>query len=122
MKWTEAIELVIARTAHERYRELCHESHPEHEQWREIVVRRAQDQSGLPPLRTQAANLGQSLWSWAVSGFSMASDEEFSRRITICESCEHWLPEERRCGKCACYMDVKALIKTSHCPLEPPKW
>lgn len=39
------------------------------------------------------------------------SDEEFERRIAICESCENFNAENRKCKLCGCFMDVKAELK-----------
>jgi len=66
-----------------------------------------------------AANLSRALWDWAVSGFSMASEEEAARRISICESCEYFDAGPRRCKHlgCGCYLDAKVKLKTEHCPV-----
>ena len=53
-----------------------------------------------PPLATQAGNLARSLWDWAISGFSTASDEEQARRLAICATCQHW--DAGRCRLCGC--------------------
>lgn len=42
------------------------------------------------------------------------SAEEFERRLTICEGCEHFNPENRKCKLCRCFMDVKCEIKELH--------
>ena len=36
--WQECLELVVFRTKHERYRELCADSHPHHLIWRQRVM------------------------------------------------------------------------------------
>lgn len=36
------------------------------------------------------------------------SKEEFERRIAICESCDAFNPENRKCNYCGCFMDEKA--------------
>jgi hypothetical protein len=41
MDWPEALELVILRTGHERYRDLCADEHPDHEEWRRKIIARA---------------------------------------------------------------------------------
>lgn len=35
-------------------------------------------------------------------------DAEFERRIAICEGCENFDKENRKCQLCGCFMDVKA--------------
>lgn len=41
MEWCEALEIVVARTGHERFRALCDPSHPEHELNRVQMIRMA---------------------------------------------------------------------------------
>lgn len=41
MDWVESLALIIVQTGHERYRELCADSHPDHLVWRSRVVARA---------------------------------------------------------------------------------
>lgn len=69
-----------------------------------------------PPLAKQAGSLSRSLWDWAVSGFSAASEEEQARRLAICEACPLRNAEDRRCWKCGCFTDAKVKLKTEHCP------
>lgn len=73
-----------------------------------------------PPVATQAANLAGSLWAWAVSGFSMASDEERARRLAICRACPQYDAEAVRCHLCGCYLGAKTSLKIEHCPIN--KW
>lgn len=40
-------------------------------------------------------------------GMSHVSSEEYIRRLTICKDCE-WIKEGFRCGKCHCFMGIKA--------------
>lgn len=46
MDWSEALEIVIARTRHERFRVLCAGDHADHEVWRRKVIELA---GGEPP-------------------------------------------------------------------------
>jgi len=41
-------------------------------------------------------------------------------RIAICDQCPELRASTRRCKKCGCFVDAKALLKNSKCPLE--KW
>src|SRR5262245_51666885 len=47
MTWLEAVDVMVARTKHERYYELCGLAHPDHEIWRQEIVRLALN---LPPI------------------------------------------------------------------------
>ncbi len=41
-------------------------------------------------------------------------DEEYARRIGICEACEKL--SGPTCLACGCYVELRALRKDSHCP------
>jgi hypothetical protein len=41
MSWEADLELVINRTKHERYRQLCADDHPDHEIWRARMIEKA---------------------------------------------------------------------------------
>ncbi len=42
------------------------------------------------------------------------SDEEYARRIGLCEACEKL--SGPTCLACGCYVELRALRKNSHCP------
>ncbi len=42
--------------------------------------------------------------------------QEKVRRLAICEACEHFDPDARKCTTCSCYMDVKTGAKTNFNP------
>lgn len=46
-----------------------------------------------------------------VADIPKVSVEEFERRIGICERCEHFNSESRKCQLCGCFMDEKAGLK-----------
>jgi hypothetical protein len=46
--------------------------------------------------------------------------EEKSKRINICNSCEFLFTPTRSCKKCGCFVDGKAAIAKSECPIN--KW
>lgn len=75
-----------------------------------------------PGLFNQIKSFGKALVGHAASGFKKVSEEEYNRRISICESCEHYIKEEERCDVCRCKMTVKCNWSSSSCPLKPPKW
>lgn len=39
------------------------------------------------------------------------SEDEFKRRIAICEGCDRFDPEARKCKVCGCFMDAKASLE-----------
>lgn len=44
----------------------------------------------------------------------------FERRKEWCEKCELFYVVDRQCGKCSCFVDVKARLTSEKCPLD--KW
>jgi hypothetical protein len=56
MNLDEALEVVIAQDHHERWRELCDESWPDHAAYRELVMRKARGESAAQK-ETEAAQL-----------------------------------------------------------------
>ena len=48
------------------------------------------------------------------------SEEEKNKRIDICNSCEFLLTLTRNCKKCGCFVDAKATLTKSECPMS--KW
>ncbi|WP_297777631.1 DUF6171 family protein [Blautia sp.] len=48
------------------------------------------------------------------------SDEEYERRLMVCRQCSHLL--SGMCGKCGCYVEMRAAMKVRHCPDVPGKW
>lgn len=55
----------------------------------------------------------------ASGGPLMATEEEYQRRLAVCEACP-WLDDQKRCKKCSCYTRVKAHLDAAKCPLA--KW
>jgi hypothetical protein len=57
----------------------------------------------------------------AVKGNDIFVEEETqNNRIGICNSCERFDTESRRCKECGCFMDQKVPYSASTCPLN--KW
>lgn len=52
--------------------------------------------------------------------YRKTSDEEYSRRLNICRSCESLM--NGICGKCGCFVELRAAKKEMYCPSEEKKW
>ena len=52
--------------------------------------------------------------------FFELSEEEKKQRISICNSCEFLFTPTRTCKKCGCFVDAKAVLAISNCPMT--KW
>ena len=127
MTYIDALEIVVARTKHERYRWLCSDANTEEasrEGYRFLMIRMAvSDQpTAYPSLAAQANSALRSATGFVASGLAVASHEEQSRRLSICHACEHYDAERGRCRICGCYLAWKAKIASEHCPDSPPRW
>jgi hypothetical protein len=92
---------------------------PDHDpRYGPLLIRMAADPARYPPPAVQAGNLARSLWDWAVSGFSMASDAEVARRLAICAGCPEWVGSARRCRLCGCHTDAKVKARVARCPAD----
>lgn len=49
-----------------------------------------------------------------------ASEEEYRRRLTICETCNYL--NRGTCVQCGCYVELRAAKRQLRCPCLPPKW
>lgn len=68
----------------------------------------------------QVVSLSKEVAKFASAGFPVVSDAVFEERMAICGSCESFNLQEKRCLKCGCYMEAKAKMATTKCPLG--KW
>lgn len=111
MDWTQALEIVVARTGVERYRELCEGDSEQAGKYRALMIRLA-----YPPLIEQAGNAARAAAGFVASGFALADEAEQSRRLAICGGCEFFASDANRCAKCGCGLSLKARLASSSCP------
>ena len=57
---------------------------------------------------------------WHMATEKKVDQEEFDRRMSICESCEFFKKLSKQCKKCGCFMKLKTKIERAHCPIH--KW
>jgi hypothetical protein len=142
VKWTEALEIVVARTRHEPYRLLTADDHPDRDIWRQRMVEKATGVTpGLPPAPVvsqpvypsaleMAGNAlgaaGRFVAAWWKGDQTTVDTKEVERRLTICMSCPKFDRGQVRCTICGCFSKFKTKLATEHCPLPPeeggPKW
>ncbi len=125
MNWAEALEIAIAKTNHERYRELTADDRPDCWHWREEVLRLAEaPPESYPSLLSQARNalgaLGRVVGAALAGEPIRVSPEEHGRRWAICVACENLTGD--KCKLCGCHMKAKTALAQERCPLDPPKW
>jgi hypothetical protein len=57
---------------------------------------------------------------WHMATEAKVDQEEFDRRMAICETCEFLKRPAKQCSKCGCFMKLKTKIDRAHCPIH--KW
>lgn len=55
-----------------------------------------------------------------IPGEDRVSDEEYQSRLAVCGGCG--MLREGICGKCGCYVRIRALRRGMECPDALPKW
>jgi len=125
MDWEEALKIVVQRTGHERYRELCSDLHPDHDSWRSRMIDKVDGRdNAYPPLATQARNaigaIGRVIAAAVHGEPILVGKEEVERRLAICRACDLYDATQHRCRRCACYTSLKLELATERCPLN--KW
>jgi hypothetical protein len=146
LTWEDALEIVVAKTKHEKFRALAAEAHPHHEATRQQLLAMADPtkytyafhppqtyNSELPPSKlgaadypsraTMAVNLAKSMGSavfgWATGKGLTVDQSEVEWRLAICFQCPKFDQAQRRCTICGCWTNLKNRLVSSHCPLPP---
>lgn len=50
----------------------------------------------------------------------MVTEDVYTQRISICNGCEFFRHEDKRCTQCGCFMEAKTRFKKTYCPVH--KW
>ncbi|MCH5268182.1 MAG: hypothetical protein J1E62_07545 [Lachnospiraceae bacterium] len=48
------------------------------------------------------------------------SEDKYERRLALCRECDSLY--QGICGKCGCFVEVRAVRKIGKCPHEEPRW
>jgi len=80
-----------------------------------------------PRLLNRTASWANAVARWVAAKKPTRTDDEVENLFSICESCEVYDKEKRRCKKCGCNVNItgravfnKLRMSTENCPLE--KW
>jgi hypothetical protein len=76
------------------------------------------DKKPLPSLGTKGKNLFQAAKNYIGDGLKNSTKEEYEDRLAICYECPS--RNDKNCGECGCFIEAKAAIRSSECPLA--KW
>lgn len=74
----------------------------------------------FPSVWQMTKNFAKDLTKYISEGSPNVTQVEYSRRLSTCEGCEHFVEEKSRCGACGCLVEHKAKWKTATCPKK--KW
>jgi hypothetical protein len=81
------------------------------------------DPEKMPPILQQAKGLVVEAAKFVASGFSIADDPTYQKRLKICQGCDAWRGERAlgygRCSQCGCSR-LKLFLPKSRCPVG--KW
>ncbi len=59
-------------------------------------------------------------WDIFNKNIKKVSEEEKTKRLSICHQCEHFMKITSQCKKCGCFMSNKSSIPNAECPIG--KW
>lgn len=80
------------------------------------------NQPAPPSLLKRAGSLVKALGSETkaiAQGQPTLTEQQVAARLALCEKCDQFKPN-RTCGKCGCFMDAKARMRSQSCPIG--KW
>ena len=82
----------------------------------------SEEKKKLPTLGQMFKNFAKDLTTNLKAGFPIVTQEQYEERLDTCRVCDDYIEETRRCGKCGCYLEYKARLRASTCPMTPTKW
>lgn len=78
----------------------------------------------LPSFKDMAkgfVNSAKDVLTGAIHGEGvLVTEEVYTTRLTLCNSCEFFRQEDKRCTQCGCFMEAKTRFKKTFCPVG--KW
>ena len=69
-----------------------------------------------PGIIKKMTSFGNALFQHVICGLKLVSEEKLKERLGICDNCEMYKKEEKKCGLCGCHMQIKAEWLESRCP------
>lgn len=120
MNLSEALDIVVARTGHERFRALCDPADPAYDPaYPAYIIARA-EQDEPPGWLEKAGNFIAAVGAHVATGMHTVDEETLRARLAICEGCDRYEPANDVCRICGCRMSVKASWAEQECPIG--KW
>lgn len=134
-------QCIAEKTNHKGYCKRANPEHPEHAQKyielllhlscgteyvkgeilrTEKIPKENVEPKEYPSIVQQGKNFVSSMYKFVKSGGELTDEEEYKRRLEICQQCPLLDHDAGRCRECGCFMRTKARIKIANCPLD--KW
>ena len=68
----------------------------------------------MPSLWQMAKSFSRDITKYIANGSPNVSEEDYTARLSDCNSCEHLVRDRMRCGKCGCLNMCLKLCQTVH--------
>ena len=75
-----------------------------------------------PTMFNMISSFARELKTYIANGAPNVTTEDYVERLDACNTCEHLIEPQIRCGLCGCLLEHKAKWKTTKCPDNPPRW
>jgi hypothetical protein len=83
-----------------------------------VLSRDPADKPKLPGVLTLAANFAKAVAEHVGDGLTRVQPEQLEARLQVCTLCD--VRRDTRCAACGCFLEPKAIMRSSACPLG--KW
>jgi hypothetical protein len=122
MNFQEALDIVVARTGHQRYRQLCDPDDPAFDPaYPPWIISQAEQPAGprhdvgeMPGFVTQLGNFVVAVGQHIADGWKSADDATAAARLATCRACD--LLDADSCRLCGCHMPLKVTWLEQVCP------
>ena len=76
----------------------------------------------VPNMFNMVSSFARELKTYLLNGAPNVTTEDYIERLEACNSCEHLIKPQMRCGLCGCLLEHKAKWKTTECPDKSSRW
>ena len=82
----------------------------------EVDVSKLSTSCSKPSILQMSKNLATSTIKHLANGAAAASPDQQKLRLSICESCDLFDADSKRCNSCGCFVNIKATWASESCP------
>lgn len=107
-----------AKSSHKREEIVLPEQKPPCQACQKAAVPTQEElKENLPSLFQQAKTLAKETSNHVINGSKNVEETLLETRLAICNECPFMIKDQQRCGKCGCFLKVKAKWESSKCPI-----